>query len=470
MVDIGVTGWERGIQLSKTGASPAGRTLDLAFILSVNDLPAARDIVGAAQHNSHILCTVCECRGRKHAYRTDCENWKVRNVDHMRSQAEAWRNAETLDERANIYKADGLRYSELWRLPYWNPTRMVTSEFMHCGLEGIGAYHNRYVLQLTAHDAKKAPELPPAFDFDFLEFDGETTTAPRKFIPPNPKSMPKFEKDIRSLHRLLVRTFSDAIDSNDEGSDDSDNDSNAEDEPQDPIDKSAVPEEFTQETLYKRMKSKSKWALMFTNLVRMKKTAVMQLLLTWRLVQPFKDPNYIPLPKTISMDDLRFVQHVIANTTTPSWVNHVPKNFGEKGAGSIKADEWRLMTTIYLPIALAILWLEQRQNHAAHFVKLLDHTMALFQAITIACRYTTSSARATAYRDYVKYWLGNLQALYPHTNTPRTRTNPHVALHIYDFMLLFGPVLSWWAFPTERLIGELGKINSNDHLGGKSLL
>ncbi|KAJ7448367.1 hypothetical protein FB451DRAFT_1053829, partial [Mycena latifolia] len=40
MVDVGVIGWERGIHLSKTVASPqGGRILDLAFVLSVNDLP-----------------------------------------------------------------------------------------------------------------------------------------------------------------------------------------------------------------------------------------------------------------------------------------------------------------------------------------------------------------------------------------------------------------------------------------------
>ncbi|KAJ6552405.1 hypothetical protein DFH09DRAFT_838209, partial [Mycena vulgaris] len=147
VVDIGVIGWEHGIHFSKTGASPqGGRIVGLSFVVSVNDLPAARDITGAAQHNSHILCTVCECRGRKHAYRTDCENWKLRNVDHMRTQAEASRDAETSAQRANIYAKDGLRYSELWRLPYWNPTRMVTGEPMHCIFEGLVSFHCRDVL------------------------------------------------------------------------------------------------------------------------------------------------------------------------------------------------------------------------------------------------------------------------------------------------------------------------------------
>ncbi|KAJ6484909.1 hypothetical protein C8R45DRAFT_829718 [Mycena sanguinolenta] len=43
----------------------------------------------------------------------------------------------------------------------------------------------------------------------------------------------------------------------------------------------------------------------------------------------------------------------------------------------------------------------------------------------------------------------------------------HAAFHIYDFILLFGPVVDWWCFPFERLIGTLQKINTNDHVGGE---
>ena len=42
-----------------------------------------------------------------------------------------------------------------------------------------------------------------------------------------------------------------------------------------------------------------------------------------------------------------------------------------------------------------------------------------------------------------------------------------VAFHIYDFILLFGPIMAWWTFPFERLIGALQKFNTNDHVGGE---
>ncbi|KAJ7615265.1 hypothetical protein DFH06DRAFT_1008694 [Mycena polygramma] len=42
-----------------------------------------------------------------------------------------------------------------------------------------------------------------------------------------------------------------------------------------------------------------------------------------------------------------------------------------------------------------------------------------------------------------------------------------MAFHIYDFLILFGPVISWWTFPFERVIGFLERINTNSHIGGE---
>ncbi|KAJ7787948.1 hypothetical protein B0H14DRAFT_3504824 [Mycena olivaceomarginata] len=349
------------------------------------------------------------------------------------------------EHRDTIYAADGLRYSEMWRLPYWNPTRMVTPEPMHCIFEGLVAFHCRVVLLLNLNDAKKAEALPPAYHFDFLE---------RK-------------KQIRAIHRLLIRPFTEDEDDSDNDADsdadsDADPDGNSKDKP--------IHEEFTAEMLFTRLARNNKRALLFVcwslklrgtqwnelpieeALVRLKKDSLAQLLVNW--------PNHTRTPTTLHAQrpslrtTLRFIQEVIVKTDTPAWVHHVPKNFGEKGAGSIKADEWRLLATIYLPIALILFSL----NIAWRYFK-----PPASLAVT-----ATSSARSTAYRDFIKHWLGNLHDLYPHTKTPRTRTNPHVALHIYDFLLLFGPALSWWTFPIERLIGQLGKINSNDHLGANT--
>ncbi|KAK0493798.1 hypothetical protein EDD18DRAFT_1077960 [Armillaria luteobubalina] len=49
----------------------------------------------------------------------------------------------------------------------------------------------------------------------------------------------------------------------------------------------------------------------------------------------------------------------------------------------------------------------------------------------------------------------------------KKRPNVHAAFHLYNFLLSFGPVISWWCFPFECLIGSLQKINTNYHIGGE---
>jgi hypothetical protein len=201
-IDVGVLGWTRGIHFSSTGASPdLGRIVDIAFVLSVSDLPAARQLAGAAHHNAHIFCTCCECRGRDNVYRTDFENWKRRDPAELRRQAEAWRDAETLAEREMLYQQNGVRWSELWRLPYWDPTRMLAVDTMHCVLEGLVQYHCRRVLRLNIDDAELSEKSPAAYEYDFPTFDPQTT--PSKCSPKSEKEQEQIEK----IHDLLVRPF-----------------------------------------------------------------------------------------------------------------------------------------------------------------------------------------------------------------------------------------------------------------------
>jgi len=104
---------------------------------------------------------------------------------------------------------------------------------------------------------------------------------------------------------------------------------------------------------------------------------------------------------------LRHIQRVIKETVTPSWINSVPANYGENAAGTIKADEWRTLSTVYIPIALVTWWGEEddlppKTPSGLHALSILDHAMALFQAVTIACRYTMNPRRATAYRKFMR--------------------------------------------------------------------
>lgn len=87
---------------------------------------------------------------------------------------------------------------------------------------------------------------------------------------------------------------------------------------------------------------------------------------------------------------LERIREVIRDTATPSWLNSVPYNFGDAAAGTFKADEWRTMATVYLPIALISMWGEGTTHPspdiAIYFLWVLDHTMALVCAVLLACK------------------------------------------------------------------------------------
>jgi hypothetical protein len=187
-----------------------------------------------------------------------------------------------------------------------------------------------------------------------------------------------------------------------------------------------------------------------------------------RKQQPTEASNNLSTPS--NSRTLSFIQRVIRDTETPSWLNSVPHNFGEAEAGTIKADEWRVLSTVYLPIALIALWGDDDgkppEGHG-HLQQVLDHSMAFFQAITIAMRYSMTDELASKYRNLLKQWIDGLRTLFPHiSQATSTRTNIHVALHLHDFLHLFGPVISWWCFPFERLINTHQKTTTNDHIGG----
>ncbi|KIP01754.1 hypothetical protein PHLGIDRAFT_80148 [Phlebiopsis gigantea 11061_1 CR5-6] len=140
--------------------------------------------------------------------------------------------------------------------------------------------------------------------------------------------------------------------------------------------------------------------------------------------------------------------------------------FGTATGGSPKASEWRMFFTVYLPVALVSLWGENGSHldgpNQAHLRRVLDNTMALVSAVTVASFHYMTHERAAAYLQYIRMYVSGLPELYPHLEP---RTNEHVAFHIHDFLLLYGPVRSWWCFPFERLVGVLQNLNSNHKFG-----
>lgn len=180
LVNTLLTSWHVGIRLSRTARHPGGRLVRSALALVVCDLPASRKTASLAPSIAKIFCQVCNCwdvrdtegniipnwtelRGR-----TDHNKWCRRDVSAMRQAAEMWRDAPTAEERKNIFKKFGIRWSPLWLLPYWDPTRQLVVDSMHCLLEGLIKFHVVQALGLTDAATTINSRLPPAFEQKFL--------------------------------------------------------------------------------------------------------------------------------------------------------------------------------------------------------------------------------------------------------------------------------------------------------------
>lgn len=158
------------------------------------------------------------------------------------------------------------------------------------------------------------------------------------------------------------------------------------------------------------------------------------------------------------------IRDVIANTVRPSWVVSVPHDFGSASAGTLKASEWHALGTIFLPIALVSLWGEGNDTMEVGegYQKVLENTMHLVQAAKVICYHSTSASRAARYRTHIAKYLEGLKEIH---GTGFCRPNHHMALHLYDFLLSFGPIRAWWMFPYERLNGHLQELPHNHRHG-----
>ncbi|KAJ6484908.1 hypothetical protein C8R45DRAFT_829492, partial [Mycena sanguinolenta] len=323
-----------------------------------------------AGHTSHRICTVCNLHGRDNVWNTDFASWTRRDVNFLRQSAFAWKNASTLAERNRIFEETGVRWSELWRLLYWDPTRMLVIDTMHCILEGLVHHHCRRILRVDLGIAK-GKQIHVAFEYDWT--------------PYNPSEIPEddqlSDKELVDNHIAMIQaTLSEAIvplGSDVPGTD--------KEEMRNSLHKRNLrPLKFVARSLGLEIKGDE-------NTKKRLKAPHIDALIAWVSVSNFRScskiefkfhsdaPSRSWIPISIPKQSTRFIQQVIANTETPSWINSVPRNYGEDNAGTIKADEWRTLATIYLPIALVLLWGDQPTYEADRLGKMLAHSMALFQ-------------------------------------------------------------------------------------------
>ena len=145
----------------------------------------------------------------------------------------------------------------------------------------------------------------------------------------------------------------------------------------------------------------------------------------------------------------------IADVIVPTWVEKPPSNFGDASHGSLKADQWRTVCTIYLVLTLVRLW--GHNNATVQQRRVLQNFVHLVVAVDAATRRSMTPFRAELFDKNMELYIQGLRELYDHQLVP----NHHLSLHLKVCLLLFGPVHGWWAFPFERFNGLLQRLNTN---------
>ena len=238
---------------------------------------------------------------------------------------------------------------------------MLVLDVMHCILEECVHYHCCHVLRIDAEQAKEQDLPPVAFVHDWMP---HSCLVPKDFQVNNQSKLHQIEK----IQNTLLLPFTSNI-------------------------VTELPLGFVDEAeLSKKLLRNDKQPLKFvcfsldllgslgsqqtkkdfvSSLVQwvhvLLRTIIFKTLIPFlfqRCTKPFISEGSTNI-KLCTVETIQYIQSVIKDTITPSWINSVPYNYGKASTGSIKADEWHILSTVYLPTALVTLWSEENKGSPA---------------------------------------------------------------------------------------------------------
>ncbi|KAJ3848117.1 hypothetical protein EV368DRAFT_68544 [Lentinula lateritia] len=187
-----------------------------------------------------------------------------------------------------------------------------------------------------------------------------------------------------------------------------------------------------------------------------KKDLISQLV-DWRLTQPKEAICWTPVD---SPTVLERIQQAVREVIVPGWIAKPSDSIGLPRGGTPKADNWRTLFSIFLPLALLSLWQEASPisaEDANEMASVLRTSMYLTCAVNKMSKHTLSLQDRADFREYLRLHIEGLKENFPGFIQP----SHHLAFHIYDDMDLFSAVHHFWCFPGERLIGFLKRIPVN---------
>ncbi|KAI9062655.1 hypothetical protein FKP32DRAFT_1612426 [Trametes sanguinea] len=504
LVDELLEFWTPGVKYSCTAKHSSPHLVRAALLPLICDILAARQVAGMGSHSSKYFCSCC-LLPLENIEDLNKASWPRRTARTHRQYAEMWRDASSVDEREKIFAASGVRWSELLRLPYWDPINFTVIDSMHNLYLGLLKTHCRDIWGMSV-------------DVD----DGDATSSPKKHPKvPSAKDMAKglsvlyhgslaqlqkcrkavlwylcLERDLRRAGTVkqLSRILDDWRRRHGFPKDQVDSETLPGARQQDPTAQreSAAQRESTgqqkstedpekssgaerRSSGEKQQKSRAqestarKEPLDATDLAKAEEhmfTGMQKALERWRksILYALCEKASISSHSTCTANNqLTYVlgrqafvaiREIRERMELPSWINPVPRGFGTTEHGKLSADQWHTAGTILLPVALIWLW----GNDTGRKRLMLANFLDLVSAVVLAGMWTITAEHIDLFEAHMLRYLHELKKLYKEF---ALRPNHHLALHIPDYMRLFGPIPSWRSFVFERFNYMLQRLNTN---------
>nr|VWO94125.1 Immunoglobulin G-binding protein A (IgG-binding protein A) (Staphylococcal protein A) (SpA) [Ganoderma boninense] len=423
--------WHQGIHIKTTFLNSCGCIVRAVVIPLVCDLPASRKTAGFASHSASHFCSFCLLR--KHDIcNLDRASWPGSRtwIEHL-ELARAWRDAPTNKVREEQFEAHGLRWSELLRLPYWDPTRFTLLDAMHNLFLGELHHHCIAVWGMKTAEGRAGPGAVPK-NASKVHSPAEQQTCLDKIAAalrapiPSIKSLSTARKD----YLATVAVFNSI-----------------------PITKANPGKADYATKLIERVVSRGVASIHIPPVLPYASNS-------FHLVQDddeASDPEN-QFGRIFTGQVLDEIRKDISKIYVPSWLERPPANVGSAGTGKLKADHWRTLCTVYMVITLGRLWGHSSASDEERAA--LENFMHLVSAVDLATRRKMSRERAMAFDTHMEAYLLGIRSLYNAQLVP----NHHLSLHLKECLFLFGPTHGWWAFPFERYNGMLQRLKTNRKL------
>ncbi|KAH9920694.1 uncharacterized protein B0H18DRAFT_880904 [Fomitopsis serialis] len=518
LVDDLLEFWSPGIYFSRTALHPEGRFSYGFLIPLVSDQLAARQVAGLPSSSGNHLCSFCFLT-RDQIEELDETQWPVRDLDLHRQRAMEWRDAPSEAVREAIFQAEGLRFTELLRLSYWDPRRFVAVDPMHAHLLGDLEDLLRDVWGADTELPSGLGKRPPGFKVPTCQDKAKPAVWAKCMQTLGKGSVEQlarlnwpslwrmcYDRDLRraGTKLMLARHLVKWVRGDHKAALLNGEDPTNVARPQPFVRHIAIPDlpvslTGRRQPVTEQDVKDAEDALRTRNNVSMLRHGQLLALCARRDIRVLneggaqsnknelidrlnqhshlyrtcqRDRNGLldadgnlakggeePATVVLGSDVLSEIWSDQERLVLPSHLAPGPAKFGSK-TGKLKADQWRAVGTIHLVITLPRLW----GHETGRKKQLLTNFMHLVCAVQIARMHSTSARLADLYRYHYKAYVAGFIDLYKEATVKPTN---HLALHIADFLPAMGPTHSYrtWAFermnftlqnmPTNKKHGEL---------------